>query len=67
MFRYAVRIRDEYELKTEEEIKNKFYEIVRDIFDFSYTLTQNDVDIHIESLNTLHKKLFPKGLWGQSV
>lgn len=67
MFRYAVRIRDEYELKTEEEIKNKFYEIVRDIFDFSYEVAQNDAEITIENLNILHRKLFPKGLWWQSI
>ena len=65
MFRYAVRIRDEYGLKTEDEIKARFYEIVRDIFSTASDIALNKKSISMDDMHALHRKLFPKGLWWQ--
>ena len=63
MFRYAVRIRDEYGLKTEDEIKARFYEIVRDIFSTAFDIALNKKSISMDDMHALHRKLFPNGLW----
>lgn len=65
MYRYAVRIRDEYGLKTPDEIKDQFYVIVRDICDYAFWLVQKEGVISQTDIHALHTKLFPKGLWGQ--
>lgn len=66
MFRYAVRIRDEFGLKTENEIKDRFYIIVNDITNHCFDMIEKSADINQEDINILHTKLFPKWLWWQT-
>jgi len=64
MQRYKTRLAERHKIKKRKtaEIEKMFSTVVSDIADFAYTMYLKE-KIPLSDFCTLHKKIYPKGLW----